>query len=92
MIPKEFKGESLKNWYDVFTDVATVIGGSFGIMWLLIDLQFTRVRIVAAMGVAVYCWLDAVTLLIAIAGLGLAGYKGLKLLLFFQRIKIGNGK
>lgn len=90
MIPNDLQSANIQKWrwYDVFTDVSAIIGVSFGIMFVLIDTKFAQLRIERAFGVLPYVIMDGVTLLIAIAGMGFACWKGVKILLFFKRFKI----
>jgi hypothetical protein len=92
MIPNDIQSENVQQWkwYQVFTDVAAIVGVSFGIIFFLIDTKFAQVRIERAFGVLIYVLLDGITMLIAIGGIGFACWKGIKILMFFKRIKITN--
>ena len=92
MIPKEIQSEAVQkwNWYQLFTDISAIIGVSFGIIFFMIDTKFAQLRIERAFGVPAFVFLDGVTMLIAIGGVGFACWKGIKIILFIRTLKITN--
>lgn len=90
MIPNDLQSENVQKWkwYQLFTDISAIIGVSFGIIFFLVDTKFAQLRIERAFGVFFYVLLDGITMLIAIGGIGFACWKGIRILLFFKRIKI----